>query len=89
VTFGVTGCDYPGDAARVFVVSLPDGNATPVSPKDRLSVQVHWAPDAKALVYTDYSGSDASLFAVDPETRKFVRLTDPGMNGPDQFLTWR
>ena len=89
VTFGVTGCDYPGDVARVFVVSLPDGNATPVSPKDRLSVQVHWAPDAKALVYTDYSGSDASLFAVDPETRKFVRLTDPGMNGPDQFLTWR
>jgi|SRR5690242_2486599 len=89
VTFGVTGCDYPGDAARVFVVSLSDGTATPVSPNGRLSVQVHWSPDAKALVYTDYSGSDASLFAVDPETRKFVRLTDPGMNGPDQFLTWR
>lgn len=89
VTFGVTGCDYPGDAARVYVVSLLDGTATPVSPKDRLSVQVHWSPDGKTLVYTDYTGSDASLFAVDPVTRKFVRLTDPGLTGPDQFVSWR
>ena len=89
VTFGVTGCDYPGDAAQVFVISLSSGTPKRVSPKDRLSVQVHWSPDGKTLVYTDYTGSDASLFAVDPETRKFVRLTDPGTNGPDQFLAWR
>ena len=37
---------------------------------------------------TPITPEDESLFAVDPETRKFVRLTDHGTNGPDQFLAW-
>lgn len=89
VTFGVTGCDYPGDAARVYMVSLPDLQLTPISPADRLGVQAHWSPDGTSIVYSDYTGSDSPLVAVDLRTRKLTRLTSPGENGPDRWLRWR
>ena len=44
VTFGVVGCDYPGEKAQIFLVSLPELTLTAVSPADRLSVQTEWTP---------------------------------------------
>ena len=90
VTFGVVGCDYPGERAQIFVVSLPDLALTPVSPQDRLSVQPKWTPDGKVLVYSDYVGSDSPLVAFDLHTHKVKRLTNPGQYfGPDTWLAWR
>ncbi len=91
ITFGVNGCDYPGDAARVYVVSLPNLALTPRSPADRLSVQPHWSPDGKAIVYSDYSGSTPPLIAVDLRTGRTTNLTHPGQYGyaPDGFISWR
>src|SRR5713101_462536 len=87
VTFGVESCDYPGDKARVYVVSLPDLALTPLSPAGRLSVQPHWSPDGKAIVYSDFLAS--TLIVVDVRTGKATKLTNPGQNGPDTFLSWR
>lgn len=89
VTFGAAACDYPGDKARVYVVSLPHLTLTPISPPDRLSVQAHWAPNGEAIIYSDYTGSDTPLLAVDVQTGKTTRLTNPGLNGPDSWLAWR
>jgi len=89
VTFGVTGCDYPGEAARVFVVGLDDLKMTPVSPEQKLSVEAHWSPDGKKVVYLDYTGSDAGLVAADLATGRLVRVTYPGQTGPDKWLAWR
>ncbi len=89
VTFGAAACDYPGDVARVYVVSLPGLTLKPVTPEDHLSVKAHWSPDGRALVYTDYSGgSDAPLMVLDFTTGKMLKLTSPGLNGPDEFLGW-
>ncbi len=89
VTFGVEGCDYPGDKARVYVVSLPDLALTPLSPAGRLSVQPHWSPDGKAIVYSDFLAS--TLIVVDVRTGKATNLTNPGQygNATDVFLSWR
>jgi len=89
VTFGVEGCDYPGDKARVYVVSLPDLALTPLSPAGRLSVQPHWSPDGKAIVYSDFLAS--TLIVVDVRTGKATNLTNPGQDGnaTDVFLAWR
>ncbi len=87
VTFGGESCDYPGDKARVYVVSLPDLVLTPLSPADRLSVQPHWSPDGKAIVYSDFLAS--TLIVVDVRTGKATNITNPGQNGPDTFLSWR
>ena len=89
VTYGVTGCDYPGDAARVFVVSLADLKMTPISPENKLSVEAHWAPDAKRIVYLDYTGSDAGIMVADVTTGSVARVTSPGQNGPDKWVAWR
>lgn len=89
VTFGVTGCDYPGEAARVYRVSLPNLELTPISPGDRLGVQAHWSPDGKFIIYSDYTGSDSPLVAADVRTGKLTRLTNPGLNGPDYWRNWR
>ncbi len=89
VTFGVEGCDYPGDKARLYVVSLPDLALTPLSPAGRLSVQPHWSPDGKAIVYSDFLAS--TLIVVDVRTGKATNLTNPGQygNATDVFLSWR
>lgn len=89
VTFGVTGCDYPGDVARVYKVSLPTLQMTPVSPVDRLGVQAHWSPDGRYIIYSDYTGSDSPLVAADVRTGKLTRLTSPGDHGPDNWQGWR
>jgi len=89
VTYGVVGCDYPGDRARIFLVSLPDMKLTPISPDDRLSVKPVWTPDGKAIVYSDYSGSESPLVAFDLVTHKVTKLTSPGQFGPDEWLCWR
>ena len=89
VTFGVVGCDYPGERARVYLVSLPEMRLAPVSPADRLSVKPVWTPDGKAIVYSDYTGSDSPLVALQLATRKVTRLTGPGQFGPDTWLGWR
>src|SRR5215470_3456956 len=89
VTYGVVGCDYPGDRARIFLVSLPDMKLTSISPDDRLSVKPVWTPDGKAVVYTDYTGSESPLVAFDLVTHKVTKLTSPGQFGPDEWLCWR
>jgi hypothetical protein len=89
VTFGRAGCDYPGDLARVYLVSLSNLALTPLSPADRMSVQAHWSPDGKTVIYSDYTGSDTPLMALDLRTHKTTHLTYPGQNGPDTFLSWR
>ena len=90
VTFGVVGCDYPGERAQIYLVSLPDLRLTPLSPEDRMSVQPEWTPDGKALVYVDYRGSDSPLVAFDLQTHKIRRLTNPGQYfGPDAWVSWR
>ncbi len=91
VTFGEEACDYPGDKARVYSVSLPNLALTPLSPADRLSVQPRWSPDSKTIVYSDYSGSTPPLIAVDVRTGKATNLTNPGQYGyaPDTFVSWR
>jgi len=89
VTFGVTGCDYPGEAARVFVAGLDDLKLTPISPENKLSVEAHWSPDGKKIVYLDYTGSDAGLVVVDLASGRLARVTNPGQLGPDKWLAWR
>jgi len=89
VTYGVTGCDYPGDSARIYQVQLSDLSMTPVSAADRISVQAHWSPDGHSILYTDYTGSDSPLVAIDVRSGKITRLTNPGAFGPDTFLAWR
>jgi hypothetical protein len=89
VTYGVTGCDYPGDAARVFVVSLADLKMTPISPENKLSVEAHWSPGGKKIVFLDYTGSDAGIVIADVKTGHVVRVTSPGQNGPDKWVAWR
>lgn len=89
VTYGVVGCDYPGDRAQVFLVSLPELKLTPISPEDRLSVKPVWTPDGKAIVYSDYTGSDSPLVAFDLATHKVTKLTTPGQFGPDNWLGWK
>ena len=89
-TFGVVGCDYPGDRAQIFLVSLPALKLTPISPEDRLSVEPHWTPDGKSVVYVDYAGSPSPLIAIDLQTRKVKRLTRPDQYfGPDKWVAWR
>ena len=89
ITFGREGCDYPGEVARIYIASFPNLAFTPLSPADRLSVQAHWSPDGKTIVYSDYTGNDLPLIAVDAHTGKTTRLTSPGPNGPDTFISWR
>jgi dipeptidyl aminopeptidase/acylaminoacyl peptidase len=90
VTFGSAACDYPGEKARVYLVTLPAMTLKPVSPADRMSVEPRWTPDGKTLVYVDYQGSDSRLVASDLQTRKVKRLTSPGQFfGPDVWLAWR
>jgi Tol biopolymer transport system component len=83
------GCDYPGDKARIYHVSLPEMKLTAISPEDRLSVKAVWTPDGKTVVYSDYTGSDSPLVAYELATRKITRLTNPGQFGPDTWLAWR
>ena len=61
----------------------------PISPADHLSVSVEWTPDAKTLIYQDYTGSNSPLVAVDLSTGIVSRLTNPGDDGPDEWLAWR
>ena len=90
VTFGVVGCDYPGERAQVYLVTVPAMTLKAVSPADRMSVEPRWTPDGKTLVYVDYQGSDSPLVAFDLQTRKVTRLTSPGQFfGPDAWLGWR
>jgi len=89
VTFGVVGCDYPGDRARVYLVSLPGLKLTAISPEDRLGVKPVWTPDGKTIVYSDYTGSDSPLVAFELATHKITKLTNPGQFGPDTWLGWR
>jgi Tol biopolymer transport system component len=88
VTFGAAACDYPGDVARVYVLSLPDLKLTPISVADRLSVKAHWSPDSKVVIYSDYSGSDSPLMAVEVQSGRSTKLTNPDQWGPDEFLAW-
>jgi hypothetical protein len=89
ITFGVTGCDYPGDAARVYTLSLPDLTLTPISRSDHLSVEAHWSPTGKNIIYADYTENGVSLVAADPQTGKLTRLTNPQGQGMDRWLGWR
>ena len=78
LTFAKTGCDYPGDRARTYVVSLPDLQLRPLSPDDKLSVEAHWSPSGETIVYLDYAGTDAGLVAVHVKNGRVRRLTNPG-----------
>ncbi len=89
VTFGAAACDYPGDVARVFVVSLPSMTLKPLSPADRLSVKAHWSPDSKMVVYSDYTPGEYSLVAANIATGRKIRLTTAGYDGPDELLGWQ
>lgn len=89
VTFGTPACDYPGDAARVYKVSLPTLQMTPISPAGRLSVRAHWSPDGKFIVYADFTESGIPLIAADVRTGKLTRLTSPGVQGLDTWQGWR
>ena len=90
VTFGSSSsCDYPGDAAQVFLVSLPDLKLTPLSPADQLSAQAHWSPDGKVVVYGVFANPPTALMAVDVRTGKAIMLTRREINGPDSWLGWR
>jgi len=89
VTFGAVGCDYPGEKARIYLVSLSDMKFAPISPEDKLSVKPVWTPDGKTIVYSDYTGNDSPLVAFELATRKVTRLTNPGQFGPDTWLAWR
>ena len=89
VTFSLVGCDYPGEAARVYKILLSDLSMVPISPADRLSVEPHWSPDGNFIIYTDYTGSDSPLLAYDQHSGKVSKLTEPGQFGPDHFLAWR
>jgi hypothetical protein len=89
VTFGAAACDYPGEVARIYLVSLPDLKIRPISPPDHLSVKVEWTPDAKTLIYQDYNGSNSPLVAVNLSTGVVSRLTNPSDDGPDEWLAWR
>ena len=51
--------------------------------------QLSFSRDGKTIVYSDYTGSDTPLIAVDLRSGKAARLTNPGQNGPDTFLSWR
>jgi hypothetical protein len=88
VTFGETGCDYPGSAARVYRLSVPDLTLTPISKADHLSVEAHWSPTGKNIVYADYTENGVSLVAADPQTGKTTRLTNPQGQGMDRWLGW-
>ena len=88
VTFGAAACDYPGDVARVYIVSLPDLKLRPISAEDRLGVKAHWSPDSKVVIFSDYSGSDSPLMAEDVASGKTTKLTNPDQWGPDEFLAW-
>lgn len=87
VTYGVVGCDYPGDRARIFAVSLPAMTLTPLSPDDRLSVRPHWSRDGRFVLGSDYSKSP-SLWIVEVSGGKRTRITRPGDFGSDEFLGW-
>jgi len=91
VAFGVEACDYPGDKARVYSVSLPSLALTPLSPAGRLSVQPRWSPDGKTIIYSDFSEMAPPLIAVDVRTGKATNLTNPAQNAsvPDTFVSWR
>ena len=89
ITFGTASCDYPGDLARVYMVSLPQMELSPVSRADALGIEAHWSPDGKAIVYQEYTGSDSPLMVYDVATGQTHRLTSPGKLGPDHFLGWR
>jgi hypothetical protein len=89
ITYGTEACDYPGEVARIYVVSLPNLTMTPISPADRLSVEAHWSPDGRTIIYSDYSSSGPPLIAVDVRSGKTATLTNPGQNGPDLWLAWR
>lgn len=89
VTYGVVGCDYPGEKAQIYLVSLPELKLTALSSAERMSVKPTWTPDGKTIVYEDYTGSDSPLLAVHLQTRKVTRLTSPGQFGPDTWLGWR
>ena len=54
-----------------------------------MSVRVEWTPNAKRLVYQDYTGSNLSLVAVDLSTDTVTRLTSPEDDRPDEWLAWR
>jgi hypothetical protein len=88
VTFGAAACDYPGDVAGVYVVSLADLKLAPISAADRLRVKAHWSPDSQFVIYSDYSGSDSPLMAVEVQTGRSTKLTNPDQWGPDEFLAW-
>lgn len=89
VTFGTPACDYPGDAARVYKVSLPTLQMTPISPAGRLGVRAHWSPDGRFIVYADFTESGIPLVAADVHTGKLTRLTSPGEDGFDTWQGWR
>jgi len=89
VTYGLTGCDYPGDVARVFVVSLADLKMTPISPENKLSAEAHWSPLGKKIAFLDYTESDAGIAIADVTTGNVVRVTSPRQNGPDKWVAWR
>jgi Tol biopolymer transport system component len=89
VTFGLVGCDYPGELARIYLVSLPELKLTPISPADRLSVKAEWTPGGRVIVYCDYTGSDSGLMAYDLQTNKITKLTTPNEFGPETWLAWR
>ena len=89
VTFSTAACDYPGDVARIYLVSIPELKLTPISPADRLSLRPQWCPDGKTVIYSDYTPSDSGLFAVDLQARVAMRLTSPHNDGPDQWMAWR
>jgi len=89
VTFSTAACDYPGDVARIYLVSIPELKMTPISPADRLSLRPQWSPDGKTVIYSDYTPSDSGLFAVDFQGRVTTRITTPRNDGPDQWMAWR
>lgn len=73
----------------MYEVSLPDLTLTPVSSADQMSVEAHWSPDGKSIVYQDFTGSDSPLAAVDVQTGKVTKLTNPKQDGPDFWPDWR
>jgi dipeptidyl aminopeptidase/acylaminoacyl peptidase len=88
VTFGAAACDYPGDVARVYLVSLPDLAMRPISPAGRLSVKAQWSPDGRLVVYSDYNGAAPPLVVVDVRSGQSSKLTSDNPDGPDEILGW-
>lgn len=90
IAFGAERCDYPGDVAAVYLFNLETRKLTRLSPEDRLAARVKFAPDGKALVFTDFVGDGTTrIFRLDLAERRLRPLTTPRATDYDTVIDWR